>query len=320
MLKLETLLPRAKKFLSKTRLISINKAAIPRLARDLRRPHDLPAMADFKNQPLPFYLLVDGLNFCFWHPNPKKKFSYGNHSGSVALGYLIKKFLEENIRGETFSYSLIRANKRIRSEGILVTMLTGARGELQLPMERIRIIQEIGKFLEKFSRNITNSRHGEIMREIIGRFENKDVNLLADFLARHLPYTFGDVSIKHGVKLPFYKKLRLLISDLHALAGIKFKNLDKLLVYADYKLPQVLIHYGILKPNQNLLSKIKKRALLMHNSEEEIALRAGTVAAAEVLKKATKLSYSELDFRLWLLSRKLSKTSPPYHLTLNRFY
>ena len=301
MIKLEVLLKQSKKFL-KTAKISIDKEMAPKLIEDLISVKPTEILIDFESQSPFFYLLVDALNFCFWNPDEDKKITYKHQSGSTALGYLIKEKLSSY--PELFSHT----NLTRSPDKILEAVLADAGGELLLKEERIKILKELGKFLKKYNFN-----------EVVRKFQNQDVNKLANFIAVKLPYAFGDEIRKRGIKLYFYKKLRLLISDLSMLGGIPFKNIDKLLVYADYKLPQVLIHYGILKLPPKIIIRIQNKETIPHKSQEEIIIRAGTIVSASYIKKATNLSYPEIDYKLWLASKTLTN-SLPHHRTLTRFY
>jgi len=300
---LAALADKSRKFLKTTRALEIDKSKTDEIAALLKKKYEFPASKDFLRQPLLFYLLIDGLNFCFWNKNKNKKFGYKKHSGSIALGYLILRTLKK--KPELFSPE----NLIHRAGGVYKEILKGSRGELKLKNERVRILQEIGNFIKRYN-----------FEKIIKRFENKDVELFADFMLKNLPYTFNDISNTKNISIPFHKKIRLLTAELNFHAGIKFKNMEKLLVYADYKIPQVLIYYGMLKLSKQLKEKIEKEKIIRHNSEEEIAIRAGMVAASEILKNKTKLPYLDIDMRLWILGRRMPKNAIPYHKTISRFY
>lgn len=303
MLKLESLLQQSQAFLKKTKVVAITQKNIGTLADFIKTPLTLAGIEDFAGQAPLFFLLIDGLNFCFWHPDAHKKFAYYNNSGSVALGYGIKDALKNN--PEIFEPDHLIKN----APTVFKTIIKNADGELLLPQERVKILREIGQFLKKCD-----------LKKVIAKFQSQDIDKIARFIAKNLPYTFKDEQTKFGITIPFYKKLRLLLSDWMMLSGLKFKNLDKLLVYADYKLPQVFLNYGVIKIPEKYLAQLKNHEIVPKNSELEIGLRAASVVASSYLKGLTNFSYPELDFQLWLCSRKLPADAIPYHRTLNRFY
>jgi len=299
---LSQLLPAAKQFLRHSQSVTILPPSQSLIQNLVHTPSFSPGH-DFENLPPLFYLLVDGLNFCFWHPSEKKKFRYKQHSGSVALGYLIKRTLTQHP-----SYFTPEFLSRF-APLVYVALMEGSRGELLLPHERIRIIQEIGSL---------GKQHGF---QIFEKFRGRDVNDIATFTAKNLPYTFNDITRVRGITLPFYKKLRLFISDLSSFGGFRFRNLDTLLIFADYRIPHLLEHTGMLRYAPSLTRRIAKHALISHRSITEAEIRGSTVLAAQFLQSATGLPYPELDFRLWLLARKnKSRMRLPHHRTQTRYY
>ena len=68
-----------------------------------------------------------------------------------------------------------------------------------------------------------------------------------------------------GRKVYFYKRAQIFATDLHAAFGSKgwgrFEDLDELTAFADYKLPQVLRHVGILCYAEQLAHKVDQKIL-----------------------------------------------------------
>ena len=55
-------------------------------------------------------------------------------------------------------------------------------------------------------------------------------------------------------------------------------------MFADYKVPQILFHLGILKLNSGLEDKLNSKKIIPHGSDEEVEIRAATIVAVEKLK------------------------------------
>jgi len=51
------------------------------------------------------------------------------------------------------------------------------------------------------------------------------------------------------------------------------KNVEKLTMFADYRIPQILRHYGIIEYNKELKNKIENKIELEPNSIEEVNLQ-----------------------------------------------
>lgn len=297
MVKLKSLLSNSKNFLKKSKLVKINKKNIPILAAKLLNLKLVFKEAvNFSYLPPIFYLLIDSLNFCFWNLNGSQKFSYKNKNGSVAFALALKDNFK---KAEKYLYS--------NSTKFYKVILENTSGQLLLKEERIKIIKEISEFLKK--NNLVS---------ILNYFQNKDVDLAANFFVHKLPYAFGDRVKKLGIELPFYKKLRLFISDLIDLAGFKFKNKEKLLIFADASLPKVFIAEKVLVLKPKIENQILKGKIFKPNSLMEISWRAATVVCASELKKIMPhFSYQKIDRLLWLYSKKINYPMPK---VLSRFY
>ncbi|GIW65342.1 MAG: hypothetical protein KatS3mg093_321 [Candidatus Parcubacteria bacterium] len=203
MIKLQSLLLNSKKFLKfHKNIISLNQKNIVSFALELKNK-DLKFKEEknFSNLPFVFYLLIDALNFCFWHFDLNKKFSYQNKFGSVALALKIKENLDNATPDFLYHYPL----------KFYKLLLKNTNGELLLKEERIKIIKEIGQFLKKHNLN-----------QVISNFENKDIDLIANFFLKNLPYTFGDISKKDGIILPFLKKITFIFVRFNCIRRNKF--------------------------------------------------------------------------------------------------
>ena len=51
---------------------------------------------------------------------------------------------------------------------------------------------------------------------------------------------------------------------------VLLNNAEKLTMFADYRIPQILRHYGIIEYEQSLKNKIDNRIELLPNSIEEV--------------------------------------------------
>ena len=101
--------------------------------------------------------------------------------------------------------------------------------------------------------------------------------------------------------------------------------MDKLTAFADYKLPQVLRHLGILHYSKPLAQKVDQLVYLKVGSPEEIEIRANTIWAVELIRKQLEgkgkgLRPFEIDWILWNMGQQEDFKVKPYHRTLTIFY
>jgi hypothetical protein len=101
--------------------------------------------------------------------------------------------------------------------------------------------------------------------------------------------------------------------------------MGELTAFADYKLPQVLRHAGILTYEAALASKVDRMVHLGPGSPEEVEIRANTVWAVELIKQELKrrgknLKAFEIDWLLWNLGQREPFRAKPYHRTVSIYY
>ena len=85
---------------------------------------------------------------------------------------------------------------------------------------------------------------------------------------------FQDHSIYEGEQVFFYKRAQILVGDLYsAFRGEsygKFVDIGKLTMFADYRVPQILVQLKVLEYSNELEKKIKEGVVLEHGSVEEV--------------------------------------------------
>jgi len=147
-------------------------------------------------------------------------------------------------------------------------------------------------------------------------------------LAEKLP-SFQDVAKYLGHEVFFYKRAQIFAADLYGTFDGKdrggFIDMDKLTAFADYKLPQVLRHLGILRYARALTQKVDQKVFVESGSNEEVEIRANTIWAVEMIrrelnKQGEDLRSFEIDWILWNRSQDQSFNVKPYHRTVTTFY
>jgi hypothetical protein len=162
---------------------------------------------------------------------------------------------------------------------------------------------------------------------LIESAENSAVKLV-EILSEKIP-SFRDWAEYNGKTVYFFKRAQILAADLYGAFSGKswgsFHDMEKLTAFADYKLPQVLRHLGILNYSGHLADKIDKKILLAPGCTEEVEIRAHTIWVVEQIRQDLarhgKSLYSyEIDWLLWNLGQKDAFREKPYHLTLGTCY
>jgi hypothetical protein len=263
-----------------------------------------------------YLLALDSLNFCFWAPEGEQRweiFYKGEEvSGYYGLAAALKRAFEAGVPLDDAEFL-----SRLSPGGLAETL--DGRGELQLLDWRSAILNELGQvLLERYA-----GRPCRLVEAAGG-----SAVALVRLLARELP-SFRDEADYRGRKVCFYKRAQILTADLwcsfQGRSWGDFADIDRLTAFADYKLPQVLHHLGILDYAPQLTRKIDTREVFAAGSPEEVEIRANTVWAVELLReelgrRGRKLLAIELDWLLWGLGQQEGFKGEPYHRAVTIFY
>ena len=261
-------------------------------------------------------LVLDTLNHCFW-PDPDSplwKIRYANKelSGYWALAASLKRAMEEGI---PLNQTETLANMKRET---LAHIFRGS-GNIPLFEKRLANLQELGQvLLDRFQ--------GQFIH-VLEEARGMAVGLIR-LVAAEFP-SFNDVATHHGETVYFFKRAQLLTHDLWcAFSGDSWgaiSGLDQLTAFADYKLPQVLRHLGIIHYESELARRVGALELLPPGSPEEVEIRAATVCAVERLRQELeqrhrKVTAAQLDNWLWHLGQDDTYRTLPYHRTRTIFY
>lgn len=261
------------------------------------------------NKSLRYVFVLDTLNFCFWNKQNKWTVDYQGkkHSGYRALAASLTRAMDENVPITNPDYL---ANMQMKD---LEYLLRG-KGELLLKDERLKGINELGKVLIE--------KHNGDALHILEK-AGYDAQALAYLVANELS-SFRDIAIYKKRMIPMLKRAQILAGDIYAATNIKLSGMDRLTIFADYKLPQLFHEYDVLKYSAELENKIMQQIEIPAKSEQEIEIRAATIQACEMIKNefakhGRQLAAYQIDWILWLTSKELPLTKP-HHLTKTIFY
>ncbi len=321
----EAILNSTRWVVEKSRHVKLNENSVLHLVEryldwlDVKHPEQDELVPPLRGKELAEWVfVVEILNHCFW-PDPGEPRWEVEYKGKRYSGYwaleasLIKAEVE-------LGYSVHRASflATIRTKD-LERIFSGS-GMIPLFEERWKNLREAGQILTEYWGgsvvNILEEARGSALR-------------LVHLLKENFP-SFRDEAIYLGRKVYFYKRAQIFPYDLNrrfwGKKWGKWYDLDKLTAFADYKLPQVMRHLGIIEYTPQLAAKIDNMEYLRPGSEEEIEIRAATIQACELIKKKLKtekgieLSSPSIDYWLWSLGQEESFRTRPYHRTRTIFY
>jgi len=167
--------------------------------------------------------------------------------------------------------------------------------------ERTRLIIELAQSLVTF--------HSGSATNLISK-AHYSADMLVHLVLQSCP-GFRDTAVDgyKGRWVSFYKRAQILCADLWAALGngqkeykkenildyCHFHDIDNITTFADYRVPQLLRHLGVLEYSPSLGEKVNNGIELMPSSTEELYIRAGTVVAVDQLVNFVKSRLQLLD-------------------------
>lgn len=182
-----------------------------------------------------------------------------------------------------------------------------------------------------------SSALNDLGRFILDRFNGQYSNLVAEAKSSvealvqiliEMPY-FRDVARYNEIIVPFYKRAQITAADLYLRFNGRgpgyFHDLERLTIFADNAVPNVLRVDGILSYEETLASRIAMSELIAAGSEEEIEIRASAVHAVELIVEQLRdvddgVISMGIDFFLWNRGHIPKYQATPRHLTRTVFY
>jgi hypothetical protein len=230
----------------------------------------------------------------------------------MALASTLKKAMEEGV-----SLTDARFLADLHEED-LASILRG-KGELQLMALRLAALRELGGLL--------CAEYGGKAHALIAS-AGRSALTLAQVLASSLD-SFRDIATYDGKTVAFLKRAQIVAADLYGAFQGKswgaFTDMNRLTAFADYKVPQVLRHLGILIYDPSLAVRVDGQVLLEAGGGEEVEIRANTIIAVEKIREALEsqgklLHAFQIDGYLWNLGQEAAYRIKPYHRTTTIFY
>ncbi|KAM7219768.1 Protein of unknown function (DUF2419) domain containing protein [Rhypophila decipiens] len=276
-----------------------------------------------------FIFTMDLLNFSFWSEKPDAE--------RFAISYRDKRW--------TGYWSLVAALQRALDEGIPITdshfwqdeeectldvlrqvFRSTTDEEIPLLEERLVCLREAGTVLyQKYECspvNLIKAAKGSAARL---------VNLLADDFT-----CFRDEHKFETRRKPIriLKRAQILVADVWAAFEGKgygeFRDIDKITMFADYRVPQILNTMGCIAYSPPLDFTIRDKKEIRSGSSREIQMRACSIWCVELIRREIKKAHPEaevnailIDFFLYDTIKEIEaagKESVPHHRTRSIWY
>ena len=269
---------------------------------------------------------ADTLNFSFWNNDLDAQYEV-TYKGEKYTGYLamcaaINRALDQGIP--------------LTSPAFFTTLDVDGLGQLligddgiPIPMlqERAACLNEVGHVLEK---NWSGS-----FSEMLQASKNSAPDLL-QLILDNFP-CFRDGGSFEGTKVSFHKRAQILVADIWCLfegsGEGRMAGIDGLTMFADYRVPQSLQHYGVFKYSDQLIDHLKAEKLLESGHRWEQEIRGCSIEAVERITAKVKEELAKrgsdavvnsilVDQYLWGYRRQHNTEmgNCPYHRVRSIYY
>lgn len=274
-----------------------------------------------------FIFTMDILNFSFWSEKSDKERFAIVYKGKRWTGYsslvaLLQRALEQDIPITSPDFW---ADEQRCTEDVLRTVFSSGTEE-EIPMfdERVRCLREAGNV-------IMYEFDGSVVTLI--EDANKSAAGLVNLLAEKFN-CFRDEGTFENKKVRFLKRAQIFVADLWAAfegEGYgEFNDIDKITMFADYRIPQMLVSLGILWLCPPFENKIRRQEIIESGHTWELQIRGCTIWGVELLRREilklkpdTKINAILIDFFLYDLAKEKEKDGAetiPHHRTRSIWY
>ncbi|XP_030381742.1 queuosine salvage protein [Scaptodrosophila lebanonensis] len=270
--------------------------------------------------------VVDTLNFCFWTPTDYTKYKVNGYTGYFALCAAINRAMAEGMDiTDAAVYSEL-------DSATLKTVFRADEADTNIPLllERVKCLHEVGKrLLDKW--------HGKF-ENVVKAANNSAVRLL-QLIVDEFP-CFRDQADYAGLRVNILKRAQILIGDLWACfrgEGLgSFHDIGEITMFADYRVPQVLVHFNCLEYTPDLMEVLSSDTIMQNGDAMEVEIRGASIYITEQVKDAVRKVLEKhhpevsranvnsilMDHFLWDYRRAHAKELEyiPFHKVLSIYY
>ncbi|XP_069471541.1 queuosine 5'-phosphate N-glycosylase/hydrolase-like [Ambystoma mexicanum] len=220
--------------------------------------------------------LTDTLNFSFWAENNKHKclvsYKGKTYSGFWALCAAVNRALDEGIPITSASYYATITLDQLRH-----VMRSDTNIPMPLMEERLRVLHETGNIMiEKFGGSYLNC---------VKKSEKSALRLM-QMVVENFP-SYRDEGTFEGRRVTFYKRVQILVADTWTVLEGKgdgcFSDISEVTMFADYRIPQALVHLRTMRYSEELMKKLKEGLLFQYGDRQEMEIRGCSIWCVELI-------------------------------------
>jgi len=282
-----------------------------------------PSDLNCKEEKAAWVFLIDTLNYAFWTPENQIPYQV-TFNGKPYTGYwsLCAAIRNEVSKSHRVLQPSFWANATIEEWAEIFK----SDNETPIPFLewRQKTISEAGRY-------VISQFNGSVFEMI--KAANKSALKLVDMVYHELT-SYQDFCDYKGRKVYFLKRAQIFAADLHyAFIGdtgtvadvCTFTDIDKLTMFADYRVPQVLNYLNLIHYDAYLSQELLSNPHFLPGSQLECEIRGYSILAVEKLKsfiKTNNVTSIIIDFVLWTYAKEHSEKMNhiPIHKTSGIFY
>mmetsp|Transcript_6800 Transcript_6800/g.25384 ORF Transcript_6800/g.25384 Transcript_6800/m.25384 type:complete len:430 (+) Transcript_6800:4693-5982(+) len=281
---------------------------------------------DVENRPeltAQYILVLSALNFCFW-PAVERTGEVDEDTPQLTqvLDYPdLARSLKSIAEKRPQSFSALNLS-RLTADDLCEWL-----GSSNIPLlhERVRLLNEVGIILERYF-----DGEASILIEKARRSACALVSLITSYFPGFRDHCISPVD---GRQVFFYKRAQIFVADVWGAFSGKglgdFYDINQITMFADYQVPQVLRHLGLMVYDEHLSGLVDNNIVIPAGSVEELEIRACTIRVVEDIRKILEQKHRircksiEIDWYLWQQGESLkrrSSTLKPHHRTFTIYY
>ncbi|KAI6216094.1 Queuosine salvage protein [Aphelenchoides besseyi] len=287
--------------------------------------HVLHPKFDNAEQQARWVMLADTINFAFWSAaGGAVEYDGKQYTGYYSAAALMKHAIDAGWYAILDPYCWQKMTMQ-ECKQLFVD-------KLPLMHLRLKAINEAGNVLvKKYDGLVLN-----LLKAADGSAQRLIQLLVRDFSS------FRDGTRFEGKTLMFLKRAQIFAADVYSalkndstVPYAKFKDIDTLTMFADYRVPQVLYHMGVLEYDEKLKKRLFEFKTLPHGHKYETAIRGLSIYAVQKITSEVRrlcdergelkrsINNADIDVFLWLHRREHAaevEKSIPHHAVVTWFY
>ncbi|XP_061757418.1 queuosine salvage protein isoform X3 [Nerophis ophidion] len=271
--------------------------------------------------------VVDTLNFSFWPEKDTEQcevtFKGTTHTGYMTLCAAIARAIDEGVPITDPNFF-----SQMSVEELAHVLRSDNATPMPMLRERHQVLTEGGRVLLK---------HGGSFCNFISQ-AGADARKMVELIVDKIP-SYRDEATYEGKRIAFYKRAQILVADFWGIMAARgeadISNMDWLTMFADYRIPQVLVYFGALRYSDALLGMLHNGELLPSGDRREVEIRACSIWAVERIRtrlsellqerdgrSSGSINSAIIDFYLWPYAKQHHQEMAhiPIHHTRSIYY